>query len=61
MAHLKLALSIHSHPSFTTQRASTLCSLFAGDVFAGEQGSILSGSKYPLSLGSLSIYLRIEG
>ncbi len=43
--YLKLALSIQSHPSFTTQRASPSEPFVAGDMTAELHGCVLSGSK----------------
>lgn len=64
--HLKLALSIHIQPSFTTHRISS-CGMSGSVPFgakeveldgrctgvvelAAEQGIVRSGSRYPLSL-----------
>lgn len=64
-AYLKLAVSIHSQPSFTTHRTSSIgvlaarlnppsCGPGAGSVVFGSaadvHGMVRSGSKYPLSL-----------
>lgn len=63
LTHLKLAVSIHSQPSFTTHRAApsgalarklALCVSGRGSVEFDVHGTVRSGSRYPLSLRNLS-------
>ena len=54
--YLKLALSIHAQPIFTTQRASCsiACDVSVEFVLNDEQGCIRSGKRNPLSLANCS-------
>jgi hypothetical protein len=55
-AYLKLALSIHAQPIFTTQRAScsSACDVSVEFVLSDMQGCVRSGKRNPLSLANCS-------
>jgi len=62
LTYLKLAVSIHAHPIFTTQRAASTASAavalpVSGVGFKLEQGKVLSGNKKPLSLANCSKHI----
>lgn len=56
-AHLKLAESIHNHPSLTTHRPSNVDAsvlVGVGDPILVGHRTVRSGKRYPLSLANCS-------